>query len=206
MELKKELILQIQNIIASAREKAVRSVDTERVIMYWQIGKVIFEEEQEGKDRAGYGNFLIKSLSETLKPKFGSGFSYRQVNWYRQFYRGFPIVSALRTQLSWTHYKHLLSVENEDKRQFYIAEATNNNWTARQLERQINSQLFERLLLSNDVQSVLAVAREEKLPSDAKEIIKDPMVLEFLGLKREAAYYEKDLEANTNCISPLNNS
>ncbi len=80
MELKKELILQIQNIIASAREKAVRSVDTERVIMYWQIGKVIFEEEQEGKDRADYGNFLIRSLAETLEPQFGSGFSYRQLN------------------------------------------------------------------------------------------------------------------------------
>lgn len=206
MELKKELILQIQNIIASAREKAVRSVDTERVIMYWQIGKVIFEEEQQGNQRAEYGKYLIKSISETFYREFGSGFSVRQLERNRQFFRLFPIASALRTQLSWTHYKHLLSVENEDKRQFYIAEATKNNWTARQLERQINSQLFERLLLSNDVQSVLAVAREEKQPSDAKEIIKDPMVLEFLGLKREAAYYEKDLEANTNCISPLNNS
>jgi predicted nuclease of restriction endonuclease-like (RecB) superfamily len=194
MELKKELVLQIQKIIASARERAVRSVDTERVLMYWHIGKVIFEEEQEGKERAGYGNFLIKSLSETLQPQFGTGFSYRQLNWYRQFYRTFPIVSALRTQLNWTHYKTLISFENQDKREFYIAEATKNNWTARQLERQINSQLFERLLLSNDVKSVLEVAREEKLPSDAKEIIKDPMVLEFLGLKRETAYYEKDLE------------
>jgi predicted nuclease of restriction endonuclease-like (RecB) superfamily len=100
----------------------------------------------------------------------------------------------VRTQLSWTHYKTLISIYNQDKREFYIAEAIKNNWTARQLERQINSQLFERLLLSNDVQSVLEVAREEKLPTDAKEIIKDPMVLEFLGLKREAAYYEKDLE------------
>ncbi len=134
-------------------------------------------------------------MSETLQPQFGSGFSYRQLNWYRQFYRSFPIVSALRTQFSWTHYKTLISIDNQDKREFYIAEASKNNWTARQLERQVNSQLFERLLLSNDVQSVLAVAREEKLPTDAKEIIKDPMVLEFLGLKREAAYYEKDLEA-----------
>ena len=88
-----------------------------------------------------------------------------------------------------------MSIDNQDKREFYIAETTKNNWAARQLERQVNSQLFERLLLSNDVQSVLAVARNEKLPSDAKEIIKDPMVLEFLNLKREAAYYEKDLES-----------
>lgn len=195
MLIKQELIQQIHSIIASAKDRAIRSVDTERMMMYWQIGKVIFEEEQQGKERAGYGDFLIKSLSETLQPQFGSGFSYRQLNWYRQFYRSFPIVSALRTQFSWTHYKTLISIDNQDKREFYIAEASKNNWTARQLERQVNSQLFERLLLSNDVQSVLAVAREEKLPTDAKEIIKDPMVLEFLGLKREAAYYEKDLEA-----------
>lgn len=103
-------------------------------------------------------------------------------------------MNALRSQFSWTHYRTLLRIENQDKREFYIAEASKNNWTARQLERQVNSQLFERLLLSNEVKDVLAVAREEKLPSDAKEIIKDPMVLEFLGLKREAAYYEKDLE------------
>lgn len=194
MQIKQELLQQIHSIIATATDRAIRSVDTERMMMYWQIGKVIFEEEQQGKDRADYGTFLIKSLSENLQPQFGSGFSYRQLNWYRQFYKTFPIVSALRTQFSWTHYKSLISIDNQDKREFYIAETSKNNWTARQLERQVNSQLFERLLLSNDVQSVLAVAREEKLPTDAKEIIKDPMVLEFLGLKREAAYYEKDLE------------
>ena len=112
----------------------------------------------------------------------------------RQFHRTFPIANALHSQLSWIHYRLLVRLENEDKREFYIAEATKNNWTTRQLERQINSQLYERLLLSNDKASVLAVARGEKQPSEAKEIIKDPMVLEFLGLKREAAYYEKDLE------------
>lgn len=106
----------------------------------------------------------------------------------------FPNTNALRSQFSWTHYRTLIRIDNQDKRAFYIAETIKNNWTARQLERQVNSQLFERLLLSNDVQSVLAVAREEKLPPDDKEIIKDPMVLEFLGLKREAAYYEKDIE------------
>ncbi len=194
MHLNITIISQIQSIIANAQTRAIRSVDNERVLMYWQIGKVIFEEEQQGKERAEYGTFLIKSLSEELEPQFGTGFSYRQLNRYRQFYRQFPIVSALRTQFSWTHYKTLLSIDNQDKKDFYIAEAEKNNWTARQLERQVNSQLFERLLLSNDVQSVLAVAREEKIPTDAKEIIKDPMVLEFLGLKRESAYYEKDLE------------
>lgn len=194
MEIKRGFIEQIQAIIASAKERAIRSVDTERVLMYWQIGKAIFEEEQQGKERATYGEFLIKTLAQTLEPQHGSGFSYRQLNLFRQFYRTFPIVNALRSQFSWTHYRTLIRIENQDKRAFYIAEADKNNWTARQLERQVNSQLFERLLLSNDVQSVLAVARDEKLPTDAKEIIKDPMVLEFLGLKRETAYYERDLE------------
>jgi hypothetical protein len=132
MEISKNIIEQIQSIIANAQAKAIRSVDTERVLMYWQIGKVIFEEEQQGKDRADYGTYLIKSISNSLQPKFGSGFSYRQLNWYRQFYRTFPIASALRTQFSWTHYKNLISIDNQDKREFYLAEADKNNWTARQ--------------------------------------------------------------------------
>ena len=97
MLIKHELIQQIQSIISTAKDRAIRAMDTERVLMYWQIGKVILEEEQQGKERAGYGEFLIKSLAENLQPQFGSGFSYRQLNWYRQFYRTFPIMSALRT-------------------------------------------------------------------------------------------------------------
>ena len=192
---KPSILEQIETIIATSKDKAIRSVDTERVLMYWQIGKVILEEEQQGKERADYGAYLIKSLAEALEPQFGNGFSFRQLNLFRQFYRSFPIVNALRSQFSWTHYRTLIRIDNEDKREFYIAESSKNNWNARQLERQVNSQLFERLLLSNDLESVLAVAREEKHLSDAKEIIKDPMVLEFLGLKREAAYYEKDFES-----------
>jgi predicted nuclease of restriction endonuclease-like (RecB) superfamily len=194
MELRKDLIFQIKSIIANAQDRAIRSVDFERVLMYWQIGKVIFEEEQSGKERAAYGTFLIKSLSAELQPMFGSGFSIRQLEMCRQFFRIFPITNALRSQFSWTHYRNFIRIENEDKRAFYLAESEKNNWTARQLERQINSQLFERLLLSNDVKSVIEVARNEKRPSEVKEIIKDPMVLEFLGLKKEAAYYEKDFE------------
>lgn len=195
MNIKKSLISEIQGIIAQAREKAVRSVNHERVLMYWQIGKVIFEEEQDGKDRAEYGKFLIKSLADELQPQFGSGFSKRHLHWYVQLYRTFPIVNTLRTQFSWSHYRLLIRIDNEDKREFYIAEATKNNWSTRQLERQINSGLFERLLVSNDVESVLAVARQEKYPTEPTEIIKDPMVLEFLGLKRESSYYEKDVES-----------
>ena len=189
------VIPDIKAIIAASKDKAIKAVDNERTLMYWYIGQRIFVEEQDGKNRADYGTYLIKFLAEQLQPEYGSGFSYRQLNWYRQFYRTFPIVSALRTQLSWTQYKFLLAIDNQYKRAFYVAESVKNNWTSRQLERQINSSLYERLLMSNDKESVLAVAKNEKLPSDAKEIIKDPMYLEFLGLKREAAYYERDLES-----------
>ena len=159
MLINQSIISEIKSIIADAKNTAIRAVDNQRTVMYWHIGKRIFEEEQQGKDRADYGTYLIKFLSEQLQPEYGSGFSYRQLNWNRQFYRVFPIVSALRTQLSWTQYKFLLAIDNNDKREFYIAESIKNNWTSRQLERQIDSSLYERLLLSNDKESVLAVAK-----------------------------------------------
>lgn len=188
------LLHEIKSIITQAKEKAIRAVDHERVMMYWHIGRRIFEEEQQGQDRAGYGEYLIKYLSEQLQPEFGSGFSRRQLELFRQFYRSFPIANALRSQLGWTHYKLLIRLDNQQKTEFYITETTKNNWNTRQLERQINSQLYERLLLSNDKESVLSVAKGEQQPQDAKAVIKDPLVLEFLGLKKEASYYEKDLE------------
>ncbi len=123
MEIRKDLLHEIADIIAFSSERAIRSVDTERMLMYWNIGRKIFEEEQQGKERAGYGEYLIKFLSQELQPLFGSGFSTRQLNWYRQFYRTFPIVSAVQTQLSWTHYKLLLSFDNQDKRGRLLAMA-----------------------------------------------------------------------------------
>ena len=120
------LILDIKHLIASARQTAIRSVDFQRTVLYWHIGERVFNEEQEGKERANYGEYLIKYLSQELQPEFGSGFSYRNLAWYRQFYRTFPIVNSLRSQLSWTHYKTLLGISSEDKREYYIAETVKN--------------------------------------------------------------------------------
>ena len=192
--LKVDFLSEIKGIIQQARTNAVRSVDFCRVQMYWTLGKRIFEEEQDGKERADYGAYLLKNLSKELVPEFGSGFSYRQLAFCRQFYKTYPIVNALRSQFNWTQYRLLIQIDNPDKREYYELEAMNNCWTARELERQINSGLYECLLLSNDKEAVLAVARRERIPETPLEIIKDPMVLEFLGLKKEAAYYEKDLE------------
>lgn len=185
---------EVRQIIDEARSNAVRSVDFCRVQMYWNIGRRIFEEEQQGKDRAEYGSYLIKNLAENLEPEYGSGFSIRQLERARKFYRLYSIASALRTQLNWSQYKLLISIDDSDKREYYELEAVNNCWTGRELERQINSLLYERLLLSSDKESVLAVARKQRIPQSPKEVIKDPMVLEFLGLERKAKYYEGDLE------------
>ncbi|OGS21409.1 MAG: hypothetical protein A2252_05510 [Elusimicrobia bacterium RIFOXYA2_FULL_39_19] len=189
-----DFLNQIKTIISEAQQNALRAVDFQRVTMYWSIGKTIFEEEQQGKERAEYGTYLIQGLSKELEPEYGTSFSSRQLYLSLQFFRTYPIVNALRSQLNWTQYRMLIRIEDESKREYYIAEAIKNNWTARQLERQINSQLYERLLLSSDKERVLAVARGEQQPEKPADIIKDPMYLEFLGLKREAAYYEKDLE------------
>jgi predicted nuclease of restriction endonuclease-like (RecB) superfamily len=124
-------------------------------------------------------------LAAKIEPEFGSGFSVRQLERARQFYRTYPIASAVRTQFSWSQYRLLIQMDDSDKREYYELETLHNAWTGRELERQINSGLYERLLLSNDKKSVLEVARRERRPEQPSEIIKDPMVLEFLGLKRE---------------------
>ena len=186
---------EIRTIINQARSAAVRSVDFSRVQMYWNIGRRIVEEEQHGKERADYGTYLIKNLAKELEPEYGSGFGVRQLERARQFYRVYPIASTVRSQLNWSQYRMLIQIEDPDKREYYELESVNSGWTARETERQINSMLYERLLLSNEKEKVLTVARNQRIPESPTEVIKDPMVLEFLGLERKAAYYEKDLES-----------
>jgi len=195
IDLNDRFISDIRNIIISSRNTAIRYVDFERVRMYWKIGERIFTEEQDGKERAEYGAYLLQNLAIEVESEFGSGFSVRTLEQCRQFYRIFPIANALRSQFNWYQYRLLFQIDNPDKREYYEHETLNNNWTGRELERQINSGLYERLLLSNDKKSVLEVARKERIPESPTEIIKDPMILEFLGLKRDATYYEKDLES-----------
>ena len=193
-QIQQAFVNDVKSIIDTARQTAVRSVDFCRVQMYWNIGRRIVEEEQQGKERAEYGTYLIKNLASTLEPEYGSGFTARQLERSRQFYRLYPIASTLRTQLNWSQYKLLISIPDPSKREYYELESVNNGWTTRETERQINSLLYERLLMSNDKETVLAAARKELIPQTPHEIIKDPMVLEFLGLERKPVYYEKDLE------------
>ena len=189
------LIEDARKIIETARANAIRSVDYCRVRMYWNLGRRIFEEEQHGKERADYGAYLVRTLAINLEVEYGSGFGVRQLEQSRQFYRTYPIANTLRSQLNWSQYRRLIQIEDPDKREYYELESVNNAWTARETERQINSKLYERLLLSNDKEALLAVARKERIPETPQEIIKTPAVLEFLGLEQKATYYEKDLES-----------
>jgi hypothetical protein len=165
----------IKKIIVDAKSAAVRSVDFHRVTMYWRLGERILLEEQRGADRAAYGSYIIKNLSKVIEPEFGSGFSVRQLELARQFFRIYPIANALRSQLNWMQYRLLIRIDDDYKREYYELESVNNAWTGRETERQINSLLYERLLLSNDKESVLAMARKERIPETPTEIIKDPI-------------------------------
>lgn len=191
-----ELYEDIRKILAQARNKAYAAVNVAMVEAYWNVGKRIVEEEQKGKKRAGYGAYLLKTLSQRLTADFGDGFSEQSIRNMRQFYILFPIRSAVRSELAWTHYKMLIRVENENARQFYLNECVTANWSTRQLERQITSFYYERLLASKNKLPVKreANARAKKLAISPEEQIKDPYVLEFLGLKEHPALKENKLE------------
>src|SRR5690606_3886830 len=132
MIVNQSIITDIKAIIAQSKDNAIRAVDHQRTLMYWHIGKRVFEEEQNGKDRADYGKYLTEYIAKELEPEFGSGFSKRQIELFRQFFRIFPIANALRSQLSWTQYRLLMRLDMEEQRDFYIAETIKNNWTSRQ--------------------------------------------------------------------------
>lgn len=186
----------IRKIIEDARANAVRSVDFCRVQMYWNLGRRIFEEEQQGKERADYGTYLIKNLAQRLEPEYGSGFGVRQLEQSRKFYRIYPIANTLRSQLNWSQYRRLIQIDDPDKREYYELESVNNAWTARETERQINSMLYERLLLSNDKKSVLAVARQEPNHRHSAMYDKDIILCLFYQAGIKVSFFFSNFAAN----------
>lgn len=184
----------IKVLINEARQHVVRSVNTVMVITYWEIGRRIVEEEQNGSNRAEYGKYIIEGLSKALVEDFGKGFSSPNLRNFRQFYVTFPIRYALRSELSWTHYRLLMRVENEEARAFYLNEAIECGWSSRQLERQINSFYYQRLLASQHQDVVKREAEQNNVPITPAEVLKDPYILEFLDLKENKDYLEVDLE------------
>jgi predicted nuclease of restriction endonuclease-like (RecB) superfamily len=179
--------------VTEAQKKVYATVNFVMVETYWNIGRQIYQAQGES-DRAEYGTGLLKELSAKLTEEFGKGFEASNLRRMRQFYMVFQKRDALRHELSWTHYRLLLKVENEKARQFYLDECAKSAWSTRQLDRQINSFYYERLLSSQDQDSIRGEIKELEPGLDSKDIIRDPYVLEFLGLEQTANLYEKDLE------------
>lgn len=184
----------IRGILDEARKQTWHAVNNAMLQAYWGIGRVIIEEEQLGEVRAEYGKRLIRDLAERLSVDYGKGFDRSNLWHMRALYLAYPILDAVRRELSWTHYRLLLRVEKPDARAFYEIEAVNARWSTRELERQINSLLFERLALSRDKEGVLALAQQGHDVQRPSDLVKDPYVLEFVGLRQDERFLEADLE------------
>jgi len=195
-------------LLHSARQQIVRNVNFIMVQTYFEIGRMIIEEEQNGKERADYGKSLLKELSKVLTKEFGKGFSITNIQQMRNFYLVYQkqqTVSAnsvkviqqtvsANFQLSWSHYLKLMRIDNENERKFYEIEAAKNNWSVRELERQYDSALFTRLALSRNKDEVKKLSENGLVLEKPKDAIKDPYILEFIGLPEKSAYSESDLE------------
>lgn len=189
-----DYINDISNILHAARKYVASSVNSAMVYAYWLIGKRIVMQEQNGNGRAEYGKQIIEKLSDALTKEFGKGFGITNLKYIRQFYVMFPIGHALRDELSWTHYRLLLRVEDENARTFYLNEAAENGWSSRQLERQINSFYYQRLLASHNKNVVKHEAEKHNVEISPSKLLKDTYVLEFLDIKENSDYLEADLE------------
>ena len=187
------LAIKIENIIRESRKSAYRAVNFTMVIAYWNIGKLIVEDELH-RGRADYGKNILKNISKRLTKEFGKGFDERELRKMCQFYKCFQIWDSLRPELSWTHYRRLISVENEEARLWYMNEAANSVWSTRQLDRQISTLYYDRMLGSHDKKIITDEAEEKLQKIIPEDIIKDPYILEFLNLKDYPALRESDIE------------
>ena len=214
-----EIYRKIVELLKEARKSVVRTINKTMVLTYFEIGRIIVEEEQKGKIRAEYGKELLKGLSDKLTAEFGKGFSITNLKQMRQFYLTYSIsdtvlekienskkqqlrsVSFEKSQtlsdefnLSWSHYLFLMRIDNQDERKFYEKEAIENNWSLRELKRQFNSALYERLVLSRDKNGVKQLSEKGQIIEKPQDTLKDPYILEFVGLKESTRYNETELE------------
>lgn len=196
IDIRKNIYEEIKNLLASARENIVSNVNSTMTKTYFLIGKRIVEEEQNGNERAEYGEELIKNLSLRLSKKFGKGFSKTNLKQMKSFYLAYGKGQTVSDQfkLSWSHYLILMRIENIKERNFYEIESIENNWSLRELRRQIDSALYERLVLSIDKEKIKLLSLKGQILEKPEDVVKDPYVLEFLGLEEKSDYSENELE------------
>ena len=183
----------IKELVINSRNKVYQTVNTEMLNLYWNIGKEIME-IQQGDERASYGDAVLEKLSQKLTAEFGKGFSKRNLERMRKFYVCFPIATTLSSQLSWSHYLELIKIDEEPKRNFYMKETINSKWSVRELQRQRDSLLYERLTLAADKEKILELSEKGQILKTSKDLVKDSFVLEFLDIKENTNYLESDLE------------
>ncbi len=188
-------ITRIRQLLADARYQALAAVNSAMVQAYWEIGREIVEEEQRGEARAGYGKSLIEVLSQQLTQEFGKGFIPRNLWFMRDFYQAFPNVNALRSELSWTHYRILSRIDRPTARAFYETECAVARWSTRELERQVGSLLYDRLSLPSGGEKTREAAQAGVETFAPEQLLRDPYVLEFTGLQERTSYLESDLES-----------
>lgn len=184
----------IKDLIKTARHNVIYAVNSEMVRTYYEIGRRIVEEEQKGASRAGYGTRLLENLSKELFKEFGKGFDGSNLSRMRSFYLTYPILGTVSQKLTWSHYCELIKIEDDTKRRYFEKYAINDGLSVRDLKRQICSLHYERLLLSKDKTALLEYEKKGNLPAKSDEVVKDPYILEFLGLDEKAEYTEKELE------------
>ena len=179
-----QLLNDLRSLLKQSRQQLQQNINTTMVYTYWQIGRLIVEQEQQGSERAAYGKQVLKQLSTVLTAEFGKGFDARNLRNMRSFYQTFPNWNAVRTNLSWTHYRSLIRIENDLAREWYLSEAISQNWSARALERQISSLYYDRLLSSQDKAPVEQEAQEKtaELAVSKKDFLRDPYIFDFLNL------------------------
>ena len=193
----KQMIEEIKEIIIGSRSKIFYEVNNTMLIAYWSVGKIIVENEQDGYVKAEYGKKVLLQLSKELTKSLGKGFSRSNLQYMRLLYLKYPKYQTLSGKLSWSHYIELLSIEDDIKRSFYEKEAENSRWSVRMLEEQIGKSLFERLLLSDgkvNKKKVMELATEGQIINKAEDMLKEPYIFEFLGIKENKPQLENDLE------------
>ena len=191
------MILEIRELLETTRKNVAQQVNTQMLTTYWNIGRIIVEYEQQNQLRAEYGKQTLRELSKELTREFGKGFSRSNLQNMRAFYLAYEKCQTVSGKLSWSHYCELLSITDENKRSFYEKEAVNSGWSVRELKRQIDSSLYERLLLSSgdaNKEKVLSLAQKGIEISQPADIIRDPYVFEFLGVPEDKPMLESDLE------------